>query len=248
MQTLMPQVDTDTKEFSDGNPLTGVNGTVVPAIWMNNAQGVIRNIQTEMLSVLAAASLSPDGDSTTQLLDAINRLISSAVVTSVYPVGAVKFFASNVNPNDLLAGTTWTYLGQNRVIRLAAADGSDVLATGGADSVTLSKENMAPHVHDYSGTTGGYDFAELTTSLNGKHKHQAGFQAPGDTYAAFITGTDNDGHYTLNYSSEDGEHDHTLDIPEHDHSYSGTTENTGDGESFDIKNKFVKLMGWYRSA
>ncbi|MGK3122923.1 hypothetical protein ACCY16_02210 [Candidatus Pantoea formicae] len=248
MQTLMPQVDTDTKEFSDGNPLTGVKGTVVPALWMNNAQGAIRNIQSEMLSVLTAAALNPDGDSTTQLLDAINRLISAAVVTSVYPVGAVKFFASNVNPNDLFPGTTWTYIGQDRVIRLAASDGSDVLGTGGTDSVTLAIQNLPAHGHEYSGTTGAHDFAELTTSSNGKHKHQAGFEAPGDSYAQFITGTDNDGHYTLNFSSEDGDHVHTMDIPSHDHSYSGTTKNTGSGEAVDIRNKFVKLMGWYRSV
>lgn len=249
MQTLMPTINTESQEFRDGNPLTKVKGTIVPALFMNNIQSAVRDTQSEILSVLSFASLDPDGDDSTQLLQAIKKIISLAVVTNVYPVGSVKFFASNVNPNSLFTGTTWTYIGENRVIRLGASDGSDVLDTGGSDAVSIQKKHLPAVGLSVTGKTEMLPEQNLQTRDGGLHKHQGGMDGPGDAWDGnYIVGSDNDSHRTRNFTSEDGKHFHDFVVPEHFHDLSGETELMGEGLSVDIKNKFVKLMGWYRSA
>ncbi|RJP08107.1 hypothetical protein DZK29_26280 [Klebsiella michiganensis] len=72
---------------------------------------------------------------------------------------------------------------------------------------------------------------------------------PGDAWDDnYIVGSDNDSHRKRNYTSEDGQHIHNMVVPAHHHDLTGNTELMGEGLSVDIKNKFVKLMGWYRSA
>ncbi|MDM4397544.1 phage baseplate protein [Klebsiella oxytoca] len=249
MQTLMPTINTESQEFRDGNPLTKVKGTIVPALFMNNIQGAVRDTQSEILSVLSFASLDPDGDDQTQLLQAIKKIISLAVVTNVYPIGSVKFFASNVNPNSLFTGTTWTYIGEDRVIRLGGADGSDVLDKGGSDTVSILKSHLPAVRLSLTGETDVSAEQNLQTKEGGLHKHQGGMDGPGDAWDDnYIVGSDNDSHRKRNYTSEDGQHIHNMVVPAHYHDLTGNTELMGEGLSVDIKNKFVKLMGWYRSA
>lgn len=85
-------------------------------------------------------------------------------VDSVYPVGIVTWFAQNRDPNTLFPGTTWSYIGENRTIRLAAASGADVMTTGGADSITLAAGNIPSHTHTFSGTTSTFDYGTKTSS------------------------------------------------------------------------------------
>ncbi|SQC88744.1 Uncharacterised protein [Klebsiella pneumoniae] len=68
MQSLMPPVDAPNNEFSDGDPSLGTLGTIVRAMFLNNVQDAIRSVQRELLSILAAANINPDGDSNTQVL------------------------------------------------------------------------------------------------------------------------------------------------------------------------------------
>ncbi|PQQ36527.1 hypothetical protein C6H68_19030, partial [Photorhabdus luminescens] len=63
---------------------------------------------------------------------------SAANINTIYPVGIVVWFAQNKNPNTLFPGTTWKYIGENKTIRLARPDGSDVLSIGGSDSIKLT--------------------------------------------------------------------------------------------------------------
>ncbi len=62
-------------------------------------------------------------------------------VDLLYPVGIVTWFAQNKDPNKLFPGITWKNIGENRTIRLASANGSDVMKTGGSDAVTLAVNN-----------------------------------------------------------------------------------------------------------
>lgn len=75
MQSLMPLIPTPDNLFHDGNPLTGEQGTIVTAEHLNNEQSAIRDIQTEILAVLADAKLIPNPDTPHQLLDALNLII-----------------------------------------------------------------------------------------------------------------------------------------------------------------------------
>lgn len=198
----------------------------------------------------------------------VNQQVAARnVVDEIYPVGIVTWFAQNKNPNTLFPNTTWNYIGENKTIRLAKADGSDIFTTGGADTVSLSVANLPAHGHafaadtsafDYgSKTTSNFDYGTKTTSLQGNHTH-SGSANWGDfashaqrpqgaaTGSLFKYTTDEAGAHT--HTVDIGPHTHTVAIGAHTHTVSGTTANTGSGTAVDITNSFIKLMGWYRSA
>lgn len=62
-------------------------------------------------------------------------------------------FAQNKDQNKLFPGTTWKYIGENKTIRFAATNGTDVITTGGSDSVTLSVNDLFAHSPDFSANT-----------------------------------------------------------------------------------------------
>ncbi|WP_427185147.1 phage tail protein [Klebsiella pneumoniae] len=86
MQSLMPPVDAPNNEFSDGNPSLGTLGTIVRALFLNNVQDAIRSVQRELLSILAAANINPDGDSNTQVLQAINKIMVDSNMSVPYGI------------------------------------------------------------------------------------------------------------------------------------------------------------------
>lgn len=70
---------------------------------------------------------------------AIKAAIASAIRSAwelENPVGTVRFYAQNVNPNDNYPWSTWVYTGENKTIRVAKADGSNV-GTNGPDKRAL---------------------------------------------------------------------------------------------------------------
>ncbi|HCT7633292.1 TPA: hypothetical protein OT818_004384 [Citrobacter koseri] len=76
MKNLIPPINTPDNLFHDGNPLTGELGTLVTAEWLNNYQGATRDLQSELLSILAEANINPES-SALQLLTAIRALTLS---------------------------------------------------------------------------------------------------------------------------------------------------------------------------
>lgn len=185
-------------------------------------------------------------------------------IDMLYPVGIVTWFAQNKDPNSLFPGTKWKYIGENRTIRLANADGSDVNTTGGSDSVTLAVGNIPAHGHAFSGSTSSFDHGTKTTSFfdygwkqtdtQGAHSHTysapsypGGNGASGSQFAlsSAATATSVDGAHAHNIYL--GAHGHDVGIGMHSHSVSGTTASVGSGAAFAVTNSFIKLMGWYRS-
>ncbi len=194
------------------------------------------------------------------------------IIDTIYPIGAVMFFAENKNPNGLFPGTTWKYIGENKTIRLGKNDGSDLNELGGSDTVILTTANMPAHTHSFSGTSGAFDYGTKTVSTfdygtkttNATGDHQHGL--PSDIWR---TAGAHQGHTRL--SSNDawigvqaptptlaagnhahtvgiGSHNHTVGIGAHSHTYSGDTSSVGTGSSINITNAYIKLMGWYRTA
>jgi len=70
----MQTINTQDGLFHDGNPSTGELGTIVPAGWLNS-------IQAELLSVLAAASITPSDTKLNQVADAIKKLAWNSTST-----------------------------------------------------------------------------------------------------------------------------------------------------------------------
>lgn len=204
MQNLMPPVDTPDNLFHDGNPTTGVEGTIVTAEFLNDVQGAIQDTQTENIAVLEAAALEPDATQHNQLLTAIQALITKAVNAAKYvpDVGELFISAKNIDPNAKYPGTTWAYLGEGLTLRTGKADGSDVGTAVGADSVTLSAANLPAHTHTIGGSSGNSTAASATT---------ASFDYGTKTSSAFDYGTKT--------AASNGAHTHTL---------SGTAASAGD--------------------
>lgn len=72
---------TPDRMFRDGNPFAGVDGTVVPAVWLNG-------VQAEPIAVIKAAGLTPSATQKNQLLQALQILYGfSATAPAVVAAG-----------------------------------------------------------------------------------------------------------------------------------------------------------------
>ncbi|HBV3566571.1 TPA: phage tail protein [Klebsiella pneumoniae] len=163
------------------------------------------------------------------------------------PVGTTRFFNQNVNPNEKWPWSQWLYTGENKTIRVGKADGSDVGATGGSDTVTLQRANLPAVQIDVTGETDELPEKKLTTTKNGKHNHGgvAGKDDPweigGDVRQLFNP-------KELGVTDDAGEHDHEVTVPSHKHTTSGKTANLGESQSFSVVEEHTLLMCWSRVA
>lgn len=163
------------------------------------------------------------------------------------PIGTVKFYAQNIDPNERYPWSEWVYTGENKTIRVGKADGSDVGQTGGNDTVTLQQANLPAVQIDVSGETSEQREQKLTTTRGGVHNHGgvAGKDDPweigGDVRQLFNP-------KELGLTDDAGEHDHEVTVPAHKHTTSGKTANLGEGKSFSVVEAHTMLMCWNRVA
>lgn len=163
------------------------------------------------------------------------------------PVGTVRFYAQNVNPNERYPWSKWVYTGENKTIRIGKADGSDVATTGGSDTVTIERANLPAVQIDVTGETSEQPEQKLTTTRGGVHNHGgvAGKDDPweigGDVRQLFNP-------KELGVTDDAGEHDHEVTVPAHKHTTSGKTDNLGEGKSFSVVEAHTLLMCWSRVA
>lgn len=163
------------------------------------------------------------------------------------PIGTVKFYAQNIDPNERYPWSEWVYTGENKTIRVGKADGSDVGQTGGNDTVTLQQANLPAVQIDVSGETSEQREQKLTTTRGGVHNHGgvAGKDDPweigGDVRQLFNP-------KELGMTDDAGEHDHEVTVPAHKHTTSGKTANLGEGKSFSVVEAHTMLMCWNRVA
>ena len=163
------------------------------------------------------------------------------------PVGTVKFYAQNINPNERYPWSEWVYTGENKTIRVGKADGSDVGQNGGSDNVTLQRANLPAVQIDVSGSTSEQPQQELTTKPAGRHKHggvpsrENPWEIGGDISQRFNPAN-------LGETDEAPDHEHDIDIPPHHHDVTGKTANLGEGQSFSVVEAHTLLMCWARVA
>lgn len=179
------------------------------------------------------------------------RLAVESAIRSAWeldnPVGTVKFYVQNVNPNERYPWTEWVYTGENKTIRIGKADGSDVGTIGGSDNVTLRRDNLPAVQIDVSGETSEQPEQTLTTKPAGKHKHggvpsrENPWEIGGDISQRFNPAN-------LGDTDEEPDHEHDIDIPPHHHDVTGKTDNLGEGKSFSVVEAHTLLMCWSRVA
>lgn len=176
-------------------------------------------------------------------------ILASALFNIRYPVGKVEWFANNANPNAIWAGSTWARVpGEGKTIRIAKADGVDLLQQGGSDSLQLQKDNIPAHDHLVNIDTDSYDYGTKETSANGDHNHEIPEGEPlGNNVKLYTSGDDwtsQAGNWSKSRNS--GSHKHTTAIGAHSHTVNGSTGSTGEGKAINITNAYVKLAAWYR--
>ncbi|MBA2118830.1 phage tail protein [Klebsiella pneumoniae] len=233
-----------------------------------NAGNEIKDYTDEQLSEHADSRNHPDATllekGFTRLSNAINskdqgkaatplaiKLAIESAIRSAWeldnPVGTVKFYAQNIDPNERYPWSEWVYTGENKTIRVGKADGSDVGATGGSDTVTLQQANLPAVQIGVSGETSEQGEQKLTTTRGGVHNHGgvAGKDDPweigGDVRQLFNP-------KELGVTDDAGEHDHEVTVPAHKHTTSGKTANLGEGKSFSVVEAHTLLMCWSRVA
>ncbi|MEG8791553.1 phage tail protein [Klebsiella pneumoniae] len=163
------------------------------------------------------------------------------------PVGTTRFFNQNLNPNERWPWSQWVYTGENKTIRVAKADGSNVGQSGGSDNVTLQQANLPAVQIDVTGETSEQGEQKLTTTRGGIHNHGgvAGKDDPweigGDVRQLFNP-------KELGVTDDAGEHDHEVTVPAHKHTTSGKTASLGEGKSFSVVEAHTLLMCWSRVA
>lgn len=201
----------------------------------------------------------------------LDNLIRS-VVSLNHPIGKVVLFSIAANPNLLFPGTTWARLPNAGAVIRMSNDDTDVGDTGGSDSVSLTVDNLPAHNHFVDFNTQDHNFGQMNTEPNGNHnhgascgasgdhQHQGGARAPGAVWGSGTWGTDNQGYVPYNWTSingghthaitvnPSGDHAHGITLPNHAHTVSGNTNNTGAGTQFSVINRFIKLAAWHRTA
>lgn len=260
--------DTNNSDVADDGDLDKLQAGLIQALSKNvNNTVPAASLKTAGITQLSSAtdSNSETMAATPKAVKAAYDLASNVSVDGLYPVGIVVWFAQYKDPNKLFSGTTWKYIGEDRTIRLASANGSDVMTTGGSDSVKLTVDNIPAHNHTFSENsssfdygnkeTSWFDYGEKGTNVNGAHTHTIdGKNTEGrDTQLSFMSSTNSQ--TASKSTSGAGEHSHTVNIGghshivgigAHSHSVSGTTANTGSGAVITVANAYIKLMGWYR--
>ncbi|HFI1127337.1 TPA: phage tail protein [Klebsiella variicola] len=235
-----------------------------------NAGSEIKDYADEQLSEHAESRNHPDATleekGFTRLSNAINskdqdkaatplavKLAIESAIRSAWeldnPVGTVKFYAQNIDPNERYPWSKWVYTGEDKTIRVGKVDGSDVGQTGGSDTVTIKQANLPAVQVNVSGETSELPGQELTTREAGRHKHKGGMLAPGEVWDDnYIVGSDNDSRRTRNYTDEVADHSHIVDLPAHKHTTTGKTDNLGEGKSISVVEAHTLLMCWSRVA
>lgn len=177
-----------------------LDGATVTTTELNYVSGATSNLQTQINDIVAAAGGIVSG-----------MILMWSGSTSNIPSGWFLCNGSNGTP-DL----------RDRFI-VGAGSSYAVGATGGADSVTLTSDQIPSHSHTFSGTT----------NTTGAHTHSISEIAPdttGGTSPAFVN-VDNTGDAGISTDSAGS----------HSHSFSGTTSSTGGGSSHENRPPYYAL-------
>ena len=220
-----------------GDPLKIVKGTEINTEFVNISTAIATkaDLASPTFTGTPAAPTASSGTSTTQI--ATTAFVTTAL-QALYPVGSIYINAGvSTNPGTLLGFGTWTAFGAGRV--MVGLNGSDTSfdtleETGGSKDATLVQHN-----HTFSATSGNM-------SANSTHAHQMKYTDITNEERNF--GTDNNdsaqgydltGYDSLNTSTVDLQHTHTV---------SGTTDNSGTSGTNANLQPYITVAMWKRTA
>jgi hypothetical protein len=187
--------------------------------------------------------------------DELSSLIAAAVAEAklaAYPVGSIYCSIDSTDPGTLFGGT-WVAIGAGRTL-VAAGGGFAVGSEGGSDTHTLTVEEMPSHAHTaWTGEAGWHghaartDTANLTGSFNpgglgitasGVCSLGAGKQPSNSGYATDSSIVNINASHMHNVGVDGaGNHTHTVGVGA-----------TGGGQAFSVRNPYIAVNMWRRTA
>ena len=211
------------------------------------------NIGNEQItSAHLAKSINDMFDAVRKDIDALKPKINE-VLTKAYPIGAIYCSTVSTNPNKLFGFGTWEYIEQGRVL-LSQGDKYNAGSVGGAETHTLTVQEMPSHKHGGATGNGGAHTHTGTASEAGEHTHSADIKPYGRTGQKDVRLNNQDGIITGGIGSEigakvdiqpGGAHSHEVVINSSGaHSHDINAE--GGGQAHSIMQPYLSVYMWKR--
>lgn len=175
-----------------------------------------------------------------------------SVLSKAYPVGAIYCSTVETNPHDLFGFGTWEYIEQGRVL-LSQGDKYSAGSTGGAETHTLTVQEMPSHKHGGATGDGGAHTHTGVSSEAGEHTHTGVVYNAGGGLGAYrgARGLDilkvkpyDDTILDVNINKA-GAHTHDVTITgasNHTH----TINAEGEGQAHSIMQPYLSVYMWKR--
>jgi microcystin-dependent protein len=187
--------------------------------------------------------------------DELSSLIAAAVAEAklaAYPVGSIYCSIDSTDPGTLFGGT-WVAIGAGRAL-VAAGGGFAVGSEGGSDTHTLTVEEMPSHAHtawtgeaglhghaartDTANLTGSFNPGGLGVTASGICSLGAGKQPSNSGYATDSSIVNINASHMHNVGVDGaGNHTHTVGVGA-----------TGGGQAFSVRNPYIAVNMWRRTA
>lgn len=178
-----------------------------------------------------------------------------SVLSKAYPVGAIYCSTIETNPHDLFGFGTWEYIEQGRVL-LSQGDKYSAGSTGGAETHTLTTQEMPKHNHDGNTSEGGEHTHTGTAQEAGEHTHKAYLYGTGagsgnylgiGEYISKAWIKPFDGSMCDVDVKTSGAHNHTIAIDSAgNHTHAINQE--GGGQAHNIMQPYLSVYMWKRVA
>ena len=203
------------------------------------------------------SDILPIGDGITNNNGKLTVDFSAAIAEAklaAHPVGSIYCSIDSTDPGTLFGGT-WVAIGAGRAL-VAAGGGFAVGSEGGSDTHTLAVEEMPSHAHTawtgeagLHGHTARTDTANLTGSFNpgGSHITVSGICSFG---ADRQSSADRTGDYRLStIVNINASHTHNVGVDDAgNHTHTVGVGTTGGGQAFSVRNPYIAVNMWRRTA
>lgn len=176
-----------------------------------------------------------------------------SVLSKAYPVGAIYCSTVETNPNELFGFGTWEYIEQGRIL-LSQGDKYSAGSTGGAETHTLTTQEMPKHNHGGNTSEGGGHTHTGTAQEAGEHTHKGYaymiYTKGAGSFIGFPGGDKYGVRPNVNYSYDidvqaSGAHNHTIAIDSAgNHTHAINQE--GGGQAHSIMQPYLSVYMWKR--
>lgn len=187
--------------------------------------------------------------------DELSSLIAAAVAEAklaAYPVGSIYCSIDSTDPGALFGGT-WAAIGAGRAL-VAAGGGFAVGSEGGADTHTLTVEEMPSHAHTaWTGEAGWHGHAARTGTANltgSFNPGGLGITASGIcSLGAGSQPSNKGGYHDSTIVNINASHMHNVGVDgAGNHTHTVGVGATGGGQAFSVRNPYIAVNMWRRTA